>query len=377
MVELSPFAVVADASDSYQALNTNSVTRFSAELSKLPVSADVFTETFMDDVAAISLEEMVANYGTGTGFGGSNPESAADANRPGDRASNVNIKIRGLDAGQMRINSFGQGGVDDTFTTERVDVVRGPQSLLNGGVGGGGVVNAISKQARFNSRVTRLQFRTDDNGSRRGVLDYGIGGRRLALRLSALMEDMRYSRLFLGSKSQGIYAQMAGQLTKTTTIRAEAARKWSTNVGSTNATTLRMPAATIGGVRLPADPRNGLNLRVLYAQGLADDILGRRLNWSNIDSLKGSYYGQQRNNTHYESSLEQKLGRLGTLQLAAMYDVSQTVRWEANSFTNIAACSRCRISSASTRSSPTSERSPAASIGRLRSTSTTSPTPTA
>lgn len=337
VVELSPFAVVASGTDSYSALNTNSVTRFSAELSKLPVSADVFTESFLDDIAAVSLEEMVVNYGTGTGVGGANPEGTADATRPGDRASNVNVKIRGLDAGQMRINSFGAGGIDDAFATERVDVVRGPQSLLNGGVGGGGVVNAISKQARFNSRLTRVQFRTDDNGSRRGVFDYGLGGRRLALRLSGMMEDQRTSRLFFGAKSRGVHAQVAAQATKTTTVRVEVSRKLSDTVQSANGTTLNMPAATINGVRLPADPRNGARLRLLVAQGQAGDIMGGRLNWDNVDSLRTAYYGAKRENTHYETSLEHKLGRFGTVQIAAMYDVSGMDRGEPNAYTNLVA----------------------------------------
>ena len=73
VVELSPFAVLADGNDSYTALNTNSVTRFRAELAKLPVTADVFTEKFMEDIAALSIEEMVIEYGTGTGVGGANP----------------------------------------------------------------------------------------------------------------------------------------------------------------------------------------------------------------------------------------------------------------------------------------------------------------
>ncbi len=337
VVALSPFAVVASGTDSYSALNTNSVTRFSAELSKLPVSADVFTESFLDDIAATSLEEMVVNYGTGTGVGGANPEGTAESNRPGDRASNVNVKIRGLDAGQMRINSFGAGGIDDAFSTERVDVVRGPQSLLNGGVGGGGVVNAISKQARFNSRLTRLQFRTDDNGSLRGVVDYGLGGQRLALRLSGMMEDQRTSRLFFGAKSRGVHAQVAVQATKTTTVRVETSRKLSETVQSNNGTTLSMPAATVNGVRLNADPRNGARLRLLVAQGQAGDIMGGRLHWDNVDSLRTAYYGAKRENTHYETSLEQKVGRFGTVQLATMYDVSGMDRGEPNAYTNLVA----------------------------------------
>ncbi len=336
-VELSPFEVKADMADSYTALNTNSVTRFRAELAKLPVSADVFTETFMEDVAAVSIEEMVVAYGTGTGVGGSNPEGTADANRPGDRASNVNVKIRGLDAGQMRVNSFGAGGIDDAFTTERVDVVRGPQSLLNGGVGGGGVVNVVSKQARFNSKLARVQLRTDSEASLRSVVDYGVGTNRFAVRFSGMLEDVKYSRDFLGNTSQGLYLQLAAQLTANTTLRAEVGQKWSETVNSTNGTTLVWPAVGSGANRLPADPRNGRTLRVLYAQGLTGDILGGRLNWDNIDSLKGEYFGSQRDNTRYEASLEHKFGAWGVLQVAGMYDLSSMDRAETNSYTNLVA----------------------------------------
>lgn len=340
VVQLSPFTVTVDGNDSYTALNTNSVTRFRSELVKLPVSADVFTEKFIEDIAATSIEDMVVEYGTGTGIGGANPEGSAESNRAGDRAANVNVKIRGLDSGQMRVNSFGAGGIDDTFTTERVDVVRGPQSLLNGGVGGGGVINAVTKRARFNSQLTRLQLRTDDAGSLRGVLDYGIGSKRIALRLAALSEEINYARDLLGSKGKGIYAQTAFLLTPSSTLRVEVSNKTSDTINSTTNLTLNAPAFTVAGVTTPADPRNGRTLRVLYAEGKTGDILNGVINWDNIDSFKGVYFGQNRQNVRYDSSFEQKFGRWGTLELAAMYDRSAMNRAEENSFTNLAAPGR-------------------------------------
>ena len=62
IVELSAFEVQADSDNSYGALNSTSLTRFKVELDKMPVSADVFTETFMKDVAATSVEEVIQNY---------------------------------------------------------------------------------------------------------------------------------------------------------------------------------------------------------------------------------------------------------------------------------------------------------------------------
>ncbi len=42
-VHLNPFVVGSDRSDSYNALNTNSITRFRTELKTIPISADIFT----------------------------------------------------------------------------------------------------------------------------------------------------------------------------------------------------------------------------------------------------------------------------------------------------------------------------------------------
>src|SRR5947209_6130572 len=48
LIELTPFEVRTDKDTSYGALNSNSVTRFNTELDKVPISADIFTEEFMN-----------------------------------------------------------------------------------------------------------------------------------------------------------------------------------------------------------------------------------------------------------------------------------------------------------------------------------------
>src|SRR5215510_3521200 len=61
-IELSPFEVRTDRDTSYGALNSNSVTRFNTELDKVPISADIFTEQFMTDVGATSINELLSTY---------------------------------------------------------------------------------------------------------------------------------------------------------------------------------------------------------------------------------------------------------------------------------------------------------------------------
>src|SRR6478735_1768935 len=62
VVELNAFEVQADSDRSYGALNSASITRFNVEMDKMPVSADIFTETFMKDIAASSVEDVIMGY---------------------------------------------------------------------------------------------------------------------------------------------------------------------------------------------------------------------------------------------------------------------------------------------------------------------------
>jgi hypothetical protein len=68
VVQLSAFEVQADSDRSYGALNSASITRFNVEMQNMPVSADIFTETFMRDVAATSIEDVIQGYSAGAGY---------------------------------------------------------------------------------------------------------------------------------------------------------------------------------------------------------------------------------------------------------------------------------------------------------------------
>jgi len=59
---LNVFEVSADKDDSYGALNSNSITRFNAELNKLPITADVYNEALMRDINASSVEQMISAF---------------------------------------------------------------------------------------------------------------------------------------------------------------------------------------------------------------------------------------------------------------------------------------------------------------------------
>src|SRR4029453_6632463 len=82
-------------------------------------------------------------------------------------------------------NSSGStsGGYTSNFDIERVEIINGPQSLLYGNGGAGGVGNIASKRAEFRKPAFgSFRFRVDESGAKTGVLDLGVGTDRLALR---------------------------------------------------------------------------------------------------------------------------------------------------------------------------------------------------
>jgi hypothetical protein len=221
-IVLNPFVVESDSADSYSALNTNSITRFRTDLKTMPITADIFTESFMKDIGATDVESMLTEYSP-AGFGGANPTASGQGlGRPGDYNGQSSLVLRGVATGASMIRRNGflpHWGGSDNFFIERVEVIRGPQSLLFGDGGAGGVVNNVAKQARFGASVGEVQIRTDEFGSLRSTVDYGRSFGRVAVRFAAVAENTNYARLFSEKKQLGAYAQLALRLNPQHTLR--------------------------------------------------------------------------------------------------------------------------------------------------------------
>jgi len=344
VVELNAFEVAADKDRSYGALNSASITRFSVEMQDMPVSADIFTETFMRDVAASSIEDVVQGYSAGAGYAAADGAAGdAAAAQPGDRNANTYIQIRGMNTPVIQRDSFmpvgtfgnpGSTGVGrtDNFDLERVELINGPQALLYGGGGAGGVINVTSKQARFRSdgrllSIPRgsLLFRMDDFGTKRGEVDLGVGNDWLAVRVALLAEDGKSRRDNINSETMGQYVQLAFRLfkdTAPTTVRLS---------GSFTQTERWLPRVIT--LNAPGDARHNHRLRYLLAKGqagatnpetgvayLRGAILNGNLNWDNVDSFAAGTMQQDPVDNAYGSlTVETKWSSWLTTQAAAGY----------------------------------------------------------
>ncbi len=294
VVALSPFEVKDDVDGSYGALNSNSITRFNTDLSKVPVSADIFTETFMNDVGARTIEDMLMTYVAGAGFDSENNTTVGNA-QPGDRNAGSNIKLRGLSTPTLQRDGFMPGGsvgtgVSSTFDVERVEVINGPQSLLYGNGGAGGVINTISKQARFGRRsFGSITLRSDEYGNAMGQLDYGVGNKTMAARFAATHERIGGRRDDIYGDLNAVYGQFAFRFGRTL-LRLSAEHSDFDRIVSGAALTYTARSAV-------DDVRNGQFISYLLATNQLEraasgasggGFIGNgQINWKTINSYEG------------------------------------------------------------------------------------------
>jgi len=329
-VRLDPFEVSAISDKSYGAVNSNSLTAFKTELSKLPVSADVFDQAFLDDTNLGTVEQTIQFFSAGAGTFSTTPDSSAFNSQYLDRSAGT-LSVRGLQAPTTMINGFfaagGAGitgnGITSDFSLEKVEVINGPQALLYGVGGAGGVVNLTTKQARLGTPAFgSFKFQTDQYGHKQGLLDYGAGTDRVAVRVAFINQDFGGQRVFLGGPMQGDYVQITVRPVGNTVIRLTYDNETFNRINQSNGA-LALTAASTSN-----DARNGQNLAWL----LATNQLGAAANgapsgagaipgvdWQTVGSFGGVYIGEYRHHHQYLGTADTTWSNWLSTQLAAGY----------------------------------------------------------
>ena len=206
---LSPFEVTADARDTYEATNTNSVTGTNTSLNKTPLDARIFNRTMMDELGVTDVSTMLSDFG-GLGrplFGGGG--SGSDAQRgfqDGDLMQYQAMSSRGLTISNPRRDGFlrSETSLFDSFDVETAEALQGSNSLLFGSGDAGGVVNINAKRARLGQQTARFTAMRDSEGSERYTADLNAGTRKFAVRVNGLKDSQQFYRSFLHIKQEGL-----------------------------------------------------------------------------------------------------------------------------------------------------------------------------
>ncbi len=340
-IVLNPFEVRTDRDTSYGALNSNAIAAFNMELLKAPVAADIFTEQFIQDVGATTVEDLLNGYGAGVGQVLATPESDSNNNQPGDRFSVAQVGSRGLTAGATRRDGFSAAStrtsITDMFDTERVEVIKGPNALLFGASGAGGFANTGSKTARFGSdgrpnTSGSVMSRIDQYGSKRWMLDANYGRKDIGFRFVALDEDQNYRRLYIGAKTGAYYGAFAAKLPFRTLLKLNARKTDNDRIIPTRGDDLSFSNAT-------RDPRHSYSLLYLLAAnkaGATDPVTGAtypagpivngHLSWDNASSWSGWSQSEDINTETYTATAETVWAPWLATSLGAFYEHTYSQR---------------------------------------------------
>ena len=323
-VTLNPFEVQSSRDNGYGALQSNSLSAFSMDVQKMPATAQIFTETFMKDTNSDLIEDMLINYSGVVGYAPG--DSAAYTESSGDRDGGGGLSVRGFGGTPVKLDGFfgppsstrSAAGTTPTFMLEGVEVVEGPQSLLYGAIGAGGVINGIYKRASFNRNFGSGSYSFNDLGGKKGTVDYNTAAGNFALRFSATSQSNATVRQNLGNTTKGFYVQGAWRLPKQTVIRVIHNKYETFATNGFNPSLKPFLAST--------SPLINRDARYIAATGqIPDSMFGGRVNWNNIDSFAG-VWGLEPSSIS-NSSLEVASSPLPWLSVKLVGIYNQYVDW--------------------------------------------------
>jgi iron complex outermembrane receptor protein len=131
--------VVTDRLPDYRVPNATSATKTDTPLRDIPAAIQVIPRKVIEDQQAIRPEETFRNVSGVSASGAS-------------EGAGLSVNIRGFGNAPVLLDGFRQFGVvglqntQETANLERIEVLKGPSSILYGEIQPGGLINLVSKQ---------------------------------------------------------------------------------------------------------------------------------------------------------------------------------------------------------------------------------------
>ncbi|MBJ2209744.1 TonB-dependent receptor [Pseudomonas carnis] len=199
----------------YHATRSASATRTDTAIHETPQSISVVSKDVVEDLGATRLQDAL-DYAGGVGR----------ANNFGGQGLTT-FTVRGFTTGEFYRNGFpinrGYPNMPDANTIERLEVLRGPATMLYGRGDPGGTFNVVSKQPLAERTVT-LGSQLNDQGMKRGTLDASgplDEEGRLAYRLNIVGEGGETFRDHVETERYGVTPVITWQATDDTKVTFE------------------------------------------------------------------------------------------------------------------------------------------------------------
>ena len=201
-------AETEDADDTYAPMRSRSATKTDTLLRDVPQSITVVSERMIADTSMQNMADVV-RYVPGVGM--AQGEGNRDTPILRGNASTADFFVDGVrdDVEYYR----------DLYNVERVEALKGPNAMIFGRAGAGGVINRVTRQAGWDDvREVSLQGGSWDN--LRTTADFGGGiNDRVAVRVTGLYENSESYRDGFELERYGVNPTLALRLGENSQLR--------------------------------------------------------------------------------------------------------------------------------------------------------------
>lgn len=211
VVRMSPFIVDAAADQSgYTAHSTLAGTRVRTDLKDLASSISVVTQQFLQDTGAKNNADLLV-YTPSTEVAGIRGNFTGVAGTAVYQENTVSptTRVRGLDSADNTRNYFVSDIPWDGYNVGRVDLQRGPNSILFGTGSPAGIINTSLNDASFKTAFN-VENRFDQYGSLRDSFNFNkvLVDNQLAIRIAGVKDDEKYEQHFAYNNSTRYYGAL-------------------------------------------------------------------------------------------------------------------------------------------------------------------------
>lgn len=210
-VVLSPFVINStEDTNGYRANSTLAGSRVRTDLKDVASAISVVTQQFMQDTGARNNETLLT-YTPSTEVAGlrGNFTGVAGTGVYQENTASATTRVRGLDSADNTRDYFLTDIPWDGFNVGRVDLQRGPNSILFGVGSPAGIINTSVNDASFKTAY-HVENRVDEWGSLRNSVDLNqvLVKNVLAIRLAGLKDDRKYQQKPAFNNDSRIYGAL-------------------------------------------------------------------------------------------------------------------------------------------------------------------------
>ena len=204
---MDDFTVTSAGDKGYYSANSISATRTNALVKNTPINVTVINEQMMEDLNILNDQDLV--------------RATASVTQDPDGFSLNQLRIRGFRSLTQRYDLFWREIERDGYNIQRVDIVKGANSLMYGQADPGGQINSVPKVAQFNNDFVNLRGTAGNKNYRRLEIDANHAlSDQVAVRVMGVDFSRELDQLYEFAEISGATLEVSYRPTDNTQLRA-------------------------------------------------------------------------------------------------------------------------------------------------------------